>query len=571
MKGSKYFYPLLLLFSLAVIWEIASLSFEHLSFILPPVSKILVNIFLHPNNYLVHLLVTTNEILWALGIAFVISFPTAWLMHHYKSANATLQPIFVAIQCIPMFTLAPLMIIWVGWNVSAIIIPTVLMIFFPLTLNIYQGLRSTPKSLLDFFASNQASQWQIFFKLRLPWALPHTFAGLRVASAVAGISTVAGEWAGGQQGLGVLIHESRYSADIVVTFGALFCLAILSLSFYGAVSAMEKAWTTPRKKKLTFNKSIYGWVVIPILVMFFHACQPPEPTNVIPTTLILDWFPNVNHTPLYIGIDRGFFEEHGINLKILKLRDPADTIPYVTSGQASLGIYYMPHAIKAATKKAPDFRVIGYLMKRPLEVLLFRTDSKIKSQLDMRNKVIGYPYDGYFLSRINASLQENGIPPMISRKVTFDIVTSLATKMIDISMGAYWNIESAHLKYLGIDTEYMEFTEFGIPNYYELIILANKPFIEKHPQFVENFRKALQKSIRFCKRNPKMAFKIYSRSNRDKSTTTLAWEQEAWKNTVPLMTDDQKGDIESWEKFTQWMVEQKLIESPPAPSEYVIQ
>ena len=207
MKGSKYFYPFLLVFFLALIWEITSQFSKQLAFILPPLSKILLSILQHPDHYMAHFIVTTQEILWSLGLAFSISFPTAWLMNHYRSARNTLQPLFVAIQCIPMFTLAPIMIIWVGWSMTAIIIPTVLMIFFPLTLSIYQGLRSTPKSLLDFFASNQASLWQTFIKLRLPWALPHTFAGLRIASSIAGISAMAGEWAGGQQGLGVSVSR----------------------------------------------------------------------------------------------------------------------------------------------------------------------------------------------------------------------------------------------------------------------------------------------------------------------------------------------------------------------------
>ena len=570
MKDSKYFYPLLLVLFLAVIWEITSQFSKQLAFILPPLSKVLLNIVQHPDHYIEHFIVTTQEILWSLGLAFSISFPTAWLMNHYRSARNTLQPLFVAIQCIPMFTLAPIMIIWVGWSMTAIIIPTVLMIFFPLTLSIYQGLRSTPKSLLDFFASNQASLWQTFIKLRLPWALPHTFAGLRIASSIAGISAMAGEWAGGQQGLGVLMHESRYSTDIVVTFGALFCLAILSLSLYGLVSFMEKQWSKPKRKKLNLNKAFYVCTLLPLLLFFSQSCQTIDPSPAIKTTLILDWFPNVNHTALYVGIEKGFFEEKNIRLKILKLRDPADTIPYVTSGQSCLGIYYMPHTIKATSKSTPNFKVIGYLIKQPLEVLLFRKDKNIRSMEDMGNKVIGYPYEGYFLPNISRVLSQENIAPLVSRKITFDIITSLATNLIDISMGAHWNIESAHLNYLGISTDYFKLKEFGIPDFYEMVIIANNPFLDKNPLFVQNFRDALQRSIRFCKRNPKIAFELYSKANYEKSATTLSWEKDAWKNTKDLLTDTQDGDLEVWEGFAEWMVEQGLVKDPPPCSDYVI-
>ncbi|MFX8653065.1 ABC transporter permease subunit, partial [Acinetobacter baumannii] len=85
-----------------------------------------------------------------------------------------------------------------------------------------------------------ATSWQMLVKLRLPWALPHIFSGLRVSTAIAGIGAVAGEWAGAQKGLGVLMVEMRKGADIAGCFAALLCLIVLSLLSYFAVSMLEK-------------------------------------------------------------------------------------------------------------------------------------------------------------------------------------------------------------------------------------------------------------------------------------------------------------------------------------------
>lgn len=560
MRNHKYFYPLLLFVSLLLIWELCSYHWHKLTFILPSPSKIFFDVVLHPHEYIAHSMVTLEEIGWSLLLAFCISFPVAWIMNYFRSARLALQPLFVMIQCIPMFTLAPIMIIWLGWSMSAIVMPTALMIFFPLTLNIYQGLRSTPRSLLDFFTAHQATEWQTFFKLRLPWSLPHTFAGLRIATAVAGISAIAGEWAGGQQGLGVLMHESRYTADIIVTFGALFCLAIISISLYGTILIIEKAVFNPRKRGFALNKAFYSWIIIPLIILLCPGCQKDQPSE---ARLLLDWFPNVNHIPLYVGIQKNFFQQNGINLKIMKLRDPADSIPYISSGQASLAIYYMPHFIRTISKQPVNSKVVGYLVKEPLEVLLFRKDNNIKGIQDFQDKTIGFPYKGFFLSKINQVLQKQNISIKNTRKINFDIVTSLATNLIDISTGAYWNIECAHLEYLGIDTDFIPFSEFDIPNYHEMIILANNNFLQKNTDFPEKFRQALDESIKFCKKYPEKAFEIYSKVNRRKNCSTTHWEEKAWNNTYPLLAEDQDHEHTCWYEFSLWMYDNNLIDNIP--------
>src|SRR5262249_10309878 len=146
------------------------------------------------------------------------SFPLAFAMVRYRSASSFLQPFFLIIQCLPMFTLAPLLVIAMGWGYATIVLPTALMILFPLTLSIYQGLKATPQEFLEFFATSGATSFQTFFKLRLPFALTHIFAGLRIGSSIAGIGAIAGEWAGAQEGLGILMLESRRNTDLEMTF-----------------------------------------------------------------------------------------------------------------------------------------------------------------------------------------------------------------------------------------------------------------------------------------------------------------------------------------------------------------
>ena len=211
---------------------------SYLLFILPAPSGIFAVLWEMRGEFLLHTLVTLKEMCGGFLLALVCAFPLAWTMLRHETSRTLLQPLFIIIQCLPMFTLAPIMVIWFGWSYTAIVIPTALMIFFPLTLNIYQGLRSTPQHLLEFFQANQATPWQTFFKLRFPWAVPHIFAGFRISSAIAGVGAVAGEWAGAQRGLGILMLERRSRSHSMISIAV---SSVASAQFIGSTTAFTSS------------------------------------------------------------------------------------------------------------------------------------------------------------------------------------------------------------------------------------------------------------------------------------------------------------------------------------------
>lgn len=244
-------YPLALLILLTACWEFFAHMSPSWSLIFPPPSRFVLRFIEQYQGFTMHSLATLEEMLAGMIIAGVSAFPLAWLMARFSWARLAIQPLLVLLQCLPMFTLAPLMVLCFGWSFASIVVPTALMIFFPLTLNIYQGIRATPAAYLDYFSCHHASLWQTFWKLRLPFALPHIFAGLRVSAAVAGVGAVAGEWAGAQKGLGVLILECRRNMDLEGVFAALLCLIVISVSVYGCAVALETY--TQRKQRYALS------------------------------------------------------------------------------------------------------------------------------------------------------------------------------------------------------------------------------------------------------------------------------------------------------------------------------
>lgn len=187
-----------------------------------------------------HSLATFKTMGMALCFAVLFALPCGWTMAKKPWTRSIVQAFFILFQCLPMFTLAPLMILWFGWSHIAVLVPTTLMLLFPLIINFYKGISATPKEHLEFFQAHQATEWQIFILLRLPYAVPYVFSGLRICISFAGIGAIAGEWAGAQNGLGVFLQESRRNFDMEGLFAGLVCLLILTSSFYGVLHLLER-------------------------------------------------------------------------------------------------------------------------------------------------------------------------------------------------------------------------------------------------------------------------------------------------------------------------------------------
>lgn len=225
---------------IVIIWELVSFCFRDVPMIFPRPTEVLFKVFQNRERFIFHSAATLFEMLTGILIATSFAFPTAYFMYKFKTFKSIVEPMSVIFQCVPMFTLAPVFIIWFGWSIIAVIIPTAMMITFPLTMSIYKGLLSTPKKYEDFFKMHGASKLAMLVRLKLPFASSQIFSGFRITSAIAGIGAIAGEWAGAQKGLGVYIQMCRRDFDLVGVFGSIFCLLIMSLSLYGIVIAFEK-------------------------------------------------------------------------------------------------------------------------------------------------------------------------------------------------------------------------------------------------------------------------------------------------------------------------------------------
>lgn len=224
--------PILIAAGLLLLWQaLVSLSGAP-HYILPgplPVAKALVT---HLPILGPHLATTVTEILLGLLLGVLLGSTTALTMIISPLLKRWMLPILVVSQAIPVFALAPVLVLWFGYGMASKIAMAVLIIYFPVTASFYSGMQRTDPDLLDLARIMGAGPLAILRSIVIPSALPAFAAGVRVATAVAPIGAVVGEWVGSSAGLGFYMLHANARMQIDLMFAALTLLACVSLLLY---------------------------------------------------------------------------------------------------------------------------------------------------------------------------------------------------------------------------------------------------------------------------------------------------------------------------------------------------
>nr|WP_070963803.1 ABC transporter permease [Vibrio sonorensis] len=222
------------------IWQGIVEIFAMPSFILPPPAAVLERLIERYDVLLKHTLVTGQEILLGLLLGLVMGLVFALQMLMFKPVKRWLLPVLIASQAVPVFAIAPVLMLWLGYGIASKVVMAAIIIFFPVTTCCYDGLRNTPKGYLDLAQTMGATRWQRLRHIQLPAALPTLASGIRVAVVIAPIGAVVGEWVGSSAGLGYLMLQANARMIIDEMFAALFILAALSVALYFVTDKLLK-------------------------------------------------------------------------------------------------------------------------------------------------------------------------------------------------------------------------------------------------------------------------------------------------------------------------------------------
>ncbi|MUJ27274.1 ABC transporter permease subunit [Aliivibrio fischeri] len=222
------------------LWQFIVMAFALPSFILPSPFSVFSQLIERYDVLLEHSWITAQEILLGLGLGLSMGLLFALQMLLFDPLRRWLLPILIASQAVPVFAIAPILMLWLGYGIASKVVMAALIIFFPVTTCCYDGLRNTPTGYLDLAHTMGASKWEILKYVRLPAALPTLASGIRVAVVVAPIGAVVGEWVGSSKGLGYLMLQANARMMIDEMFAALFILAGLSVSLYFLADVLIK-------------------------------------------------------------------------------------------------------------------------------------------------------------------------------------------------------------------------------------------------------------------------------------------------------------------------------------------
>ena len=222
------------------LWQFIVWVTQSPPFILPAPYAVGIAFFIHFEQIMFHASVTVLEILLGMLIGCGFGMFSAWTILQYQNLRSWVLPVLVASQALPVFAIAPVLMLWLGYGMASKVAMATLIIYFPVTATLYDGLRNTNSEWLDMAKIMGATKHTTMKYIRLPAALPSLGSGLRIAAAVAPIGAVVGEWVGSSTGLGFLMLHANARTQVDLMFAALVALATFAIFLYFCIDLLMK-------------------------------------------------------------------------------------------------------------------------------------------------------------------------------------------------------------------------------------------------------------------------------------------------------------------------------------------
>lgn len=284
--------------------------------------------------------------------------------------------------------------------------------------------------------------------------------------------------------------------------------------------------------------------------------------------IVLDWYPNAVHSFIYVAMEKGYYEDEGLNVNVQFPSNTNDAISLTAAGQADAGLYYQTNTVSTAANQNIPIKVIGTVVQHPLNIVMSMGERGIKGAKDLKGKIVGYPGTPGNEVFIKAMMEHNGLKyeDVTMQDVGFDLNTALITGNVDAVIGAYINHEYPTLIQEGYDVTYFDITDEGIPDYEELVLVTGEKQIEEESDKLEAFIRASKKGFEDMKKDPQAALDTLLKYQ-DEGNYPLNPEIEkaSMEILLPLMESDEQAFLtvneQSWTDTIDWLDEQGLLEN----------
>ena len=324
------------------------------------------------------------------------------------------------------------------------------------------------------------------------------------------------------------------------------------------------------------RKTPFG-MLLAVLMVITIACSSSDsdslkaapaaeatPAELVKISLAMDWFPNSNHVGIFEALDRGYFAEEGLEVTAYTPSDPSTVLQTVAAGRDDFGISYQPDLLLARNADVPVVSVMG-IVQHPLNSIMTLRESGLDSPGDLKGKRIGHPNIPSNKGMLATMLAEEGLTmdDVELVDVGFNLVPSLLGNTVDAIIGAYWTHESILIELEGKEVNIMRMEEWGVPDFYELVVAASETTIAERPEVIEGFVRALRRGFEAAVSNPQASIDTLLKAHPDTVNEPLERRgvdllQPIWGDGVPKIGWQ---DEARWSSFTSWMKSQDFIDA----------
>ena len=305
-----------------------------------------------------------------------------------------------------------------------------------------------------------------------------------------------------------------------------------------------------------------AWLALPL----FLALATPASGEKL--TVLLDWFVNPDHGPLYVALERGYFRDAGIEVDFKAPADPNDPPKLVAAGKADAAISYQPQLHIQVDSGLPLAR-IATLVATPLNSLVVLKEGPIRSIADLKGKTVGFSVGGFEDALLRAMLGEHGMSLGDVRlvNVNFSLSPALVSNKVDAVIGAYRNFELNQLDILGRPGRAFYVEEEGVPPYDELIVVANRKDLSRPA--LKGLVTAMERGVQYLVNRPRESWELFIKGRADLDDDL---NKRAWRDTLPRFALRPGAlDRARYAAFGRFLKSQGLIGEPPPLARYAVE
>jgi putative hydroxymethylpyrimidine transport system substrate-binding protein len=312
--------------------------------------------------------------------------------------------------------------------------------------------------------------------------------------------------------------------------------------------------------------------LLTLAALTIAACGTAQNVTTAPAsakrfTVMLDWFPNADHAPLYAAIAGGDFRAVGLDVQPITPSESAEPLKLLAAGEVDMAISYEPELL-LARDEGLQVVSIGALVQRPLTSIIAPASARVKSVADLAGKKVGTAGIPYQAVELRAALQHAGVNPAKVKEVNvgFDLVPAMLSHEVAATLGGFWNYEALQLQLRHQHPTVIPIDQAGVPTYDELVLVVRSAEARRDGVDLRAFMQALTRGERAVRSDPKAAAKLVMAAN---PSLEERLQVESIERTLPAAQPAEAGrpygyqDPAQWAAFGAWMYNKGLLKTNP--------